>query len=186
MDELKRALEALVRQAGLTEAEVANLTLQDVHLAGNEPAITLLDDDSGSQRKVTLNDEVRNVLVAWMLARPDKPVTLLFPGDQGEGLTVREIKALLPELDASEQPIPVARPQPVSAEVLAEEGLPQLGPSVARRAASRPLHAPPATLSGRATPHLARNKSQASQDRNLFWLQPENQPLTPGQPDRAG
>jgi hypothetical protein len=146
MDELKRALYALVYQAGLTEAEVANLTLQDVHLAGKEPAITILDDSTGSQRRVALNDEVRNVLVAWMLARPDRPVTLLFPGDKGESLTVEEIKTLLPEPETSEEASEgvtgAPSPQPVSSRVMAEEGLPHMGPSVTRRTAAPPPRPP--------------------------------------------
>ena len=128
MDELKRALYALMHQAGLTAAEVTTLSLQDLHLSGQEPFITVLDDQTGYQRTVKLSDSVRNALVGWMLVRPDRPVRLLFPGPDDADLTVEQIADWLQDYQpAVSEPEPVTPPL-VSVETMRQEGLPEAGP----------------------------------------------------------
>ncbi|MEM7034851.1 MAG: hypothetical protein AAF629_35245 [Chloroflexota bacterium] len=116
MDQLKQTLYTLIQHKGLTEQEVVNLTIRDVQLAGNEPGIRVLDDTTGQERIVELDDKTQQALVSWMLTRPDRPVTLLFPGDEDGGLSVDTIKSLMADYEPPSSPVPpaaeTATPQP--------------------------------------------------------------------------
>lgn len=110
MDELKWALHTLMHDVGLTDKEVINLTIRDLQLAGSNPHLTVLDDDNGQERSVTLTDNARQALVRWMLARPDRPVTLLFPGEADGGLSVEGVKNLLTGYKPPVAPAPTGSP----------------------------------------------------------------------------
>ncbi len=126
MNEETHALHALVHIAKLTPAEAIGLTLGDLHLAGGNPHVTVWDQDTGQQRKISLPEDVKNALVAWLLIRPDRPITLLFPGDDDEGLTPEDLAARLEDYTP---PAPVAAsPAAVTAQTIKEENLPNLGP----------------------------------------------------------
>lgn len=128
MDELKQALYALIHQTGLSEAEAAHLTLEDLHLAGTDPNISVWDEETGQQRTVHLSASTRNAVVTWMLLRPDRPVKLLFPGNDEDGFTEEEIKEMLADYTPPDEAQPASSPPPVSAQTVLEEGLPTMGP----------------------------------------------------------
>jgi len=134
---MKRALYALINQVSLTEAEVTNLTLTDLQLAGSDPSIVVLDDDTGEQRTVSLSDQARNALVTWMLVRPDRPVPLLFPGENDNGFTVDEVKALLADYEPATEAT-ATNSSPISSQTIAEEELPEMGPSGADQESDQP------------------------------------------------
>ncbi len=94
MKEQRAAIYALITKTTLTNIEVTNLTLGDLHLASKEPSLSIWDDATETRRTVYLESEVRDAIVAWMLARPDRPTALLFPNDKDEAFTPAEITAL--------------------------------------------------------------------------------------------
>lgn len=128
MDELKRALYALIHQSGLSEVEAAHLTLEDLHLAGTDPNISVWDEETGQQRTVHLSASTRNAVVTWMLLRPDRPVKLLFPGNDEDSFTEEEIKEMLADYTPPDEAQPATSPPPVSAQTVLEEGLPTIEP----------------------------------------------------------
>lgn len=94
MKEQLAAIYALITKTALTDVEVTSLTLGDLHLASKEPSLSIWDEATETRRTVYLESEVRDAIVAWMLARPDRPTALLFPNDKDEAFTPAEIKAL--------------------------------------------------------------------------------------------
>lgn len=166
MDELKRAIYALLHQAELSEEEVVHLSLQDLHLSGQEPSITVLDDVSGERRTVKLTDSVRNALVGWMLVRPDRPVRLVFPGQGDADLTAEEIAGLLEDFDPAEAVSEPAPPPVVSAETMHEEGLPEAPPPPESLPPRRSGPAPFRTVPPPSTPeHIGRAEPTTSPEK---------------------
>lgn len=104
MHEAQAALHALIKEAGLTPDEVTDLALGDLHLSDREPHIRVWNAEQGEQRQVLLSSRAREAIVAWMLARPDRPVPLLFPGETDEGYSKAEIEALLAAYAPTNQP----------------------------------------------------------------------------------
>ncbi len=133
MNEETHALHALIHIVKLTPAEAIGLTLGDLHLAGGDPHVNVWDQDTGKRRKISLPEDVKNALVAWLLIRPDRPITLLFPGDDDEGLTPEDLAARLEDYTP---PAPVAAPPAaaVTAQTIEEENLPNLGPLPGKQA----------------------------------------------------
>ncbi len=123
MTALKHALWALSNLAKLSPAEIASLTVGDVHLADAEPHLKIWDDQTGERETVAISAAVKNALVGWLIARPDQPSPLLFPSDGGAELSAGDIAALLddytPPAGIASEPPPV-----ISADVRAEEQLP--------------------------------------------------------------
>lgn len=146
MDELKQALYALIHQTGLSEAEAAHLTLEDLHLAGTNPNISVWDEETGQQRTVHLSASTRNAVVTWMLLRPDRPVKLLFPGNDEDGFTEEEIKEMLTNYTPPDEAQSAPSPPPVSAQTVLEEGLPTIG-SRPSRPTSPPFRTTPPPFS---------------------------------------
>lgn len=146
MDELKQALYALIHQTGLSEAEAAHLTLEDLHLAGTDPNISVWDEETGQQRTVHLSASTRDAIVTWMLLRPDRPVKLLFPGNGEDGFTEEEIKELLADYTPPDEAQPAQSPPPVSAQTVLEEGLPTIEP-LPRRSTPPPFWTAPPPFS---------------------------------------
>ncbi len=141
MNEETNALHALIHIANLSPAEAIGLTLGDLHLAGGDPHVTVWDQDTGKRRKTSLTEEVKNALVAWLLIRPDRPITLLFPGDDDEGLTLEDVTARLKDYTP---PTPaVVSPAAVTAQTIKEENLPNLGPLPGKQAPPPFRVAPP-------------------------------------------
>lgn len=154
MEAKKNALYALLNDAKLTPMEIATLTLGDVHLAGSEPLVKVWDDQTGQRQVVTLTSRARDALVAWLVARPDQPSPLLFPGENGAEMSPAEIESLLAEFVPSETLAGAVPPPVVSAEVLADEDLPTMPhqsappfkavppPTVPERLGNRPVSRP--------------------------------------------
>lgn len=148
MTTLKHALWALSNLAKLSPAEIASLTVGDVHLTEAEPHLKIWDDQTGERETVAISAAVKNALVGWLIARPDQPSPLLFPGDGGAELSAEDIAALLedytlPPVISDEAP-PV-----ISADVRAEEQLPPV-PSIPVPPPFTP--APPPSMPERVQP----------------------------------
>lgn len=129
MEEQKTALYHLIHTAGLSAAEVANLTLGDLALSGAEPLIHVWDEKTGGRRHIRIEEKPRNALVAWLLVRPDRPTTLLFYADDDEGLTPAAIEGLL----AGFVPAGGKAEPPVTAHTIQAEKLPHVGPLPGRQ-----------------------------------------------------
>lgn len=131
MNEQKTALYYLIHALELTSDEVANLTLGDLHLSGAKPLLHVWQAETGQRRSVPLDESTRNALVSWLLVRPDRPITLLFPGEDDEGLAAEAINGLLDGFtpDGLEDDDTVV----ITAKTIREEQLPNLGPLPSRQ-----------------------------------------------------
>ncbi len=133
MTQLENALYALRNFANLTPAEIVNVTLGDVHLSGASPYVMVWEEHTGQRKTVPLNEHARDALVAWLLARPDRPTALVFPGDEDEGVTAAEVEALLSGFTPPPSWVEIDQTG-VSAHVIEEENLPFVGPPAAGQA----------------------------------------------------
>jgi len=143
MNEETHALHALIHTAKLTSAEAIGLTLGDLNLAGGDPHVNVWDQETGKRRKVSLTEDAKNALIAWLLIRPDRPITLIFPGDDDEGLTPEGVEALLEDYTPpAPSAVAAADAAVVTAQTIAEENLPDLGP-LPRKQAPPPFKVAP-------------------------------------------
>ncbi|MFQ5611156.1 MAG: hypothetical protein ACE5H9_03390 [Anaerolineae bacterium] len=97
------ALHELVKRIGLSEAEAAALTLNDLSLGGNEPSIHVWDEARGGRREVALDEATHRALVNWVLVRADSASPLIFPGEEGDGLTEAEVKRRVARVERVER-----------------------------------------------------------------------------------
>ena len=92
---LYKTLQVLVQQVGLTTAEVAQLRLSHLHLAGKSPHINFTPAEGKAPKTVELDLEAHRALVGWLVARPDSKSDFLFPGSGETALTPQEIEQVL-------------------------------------------------------------------------------------------
>ncbi len=153
---LKKTLRVLVKQVGLLPAEVADLRLSHLHLAGKSPNLSFTPAGANQPKKVELDLDAHRALVGWLVARPDSVTDLLFPGAESDGLTSEYIEAVTggvapapaappaspvpPPLDET---IVAARPTP-SPRSAPEFGRPPFGRPDETQ--SRPFSPPPLTV----------------------------------------
>ena len=92
---LSKTLQVLVQQVGLSPAEVAQLRLSHLHLAGKNPNISFTPEGSDRPKTVELSLDAHRALVGWLVARPDSKGDFIFPGQGDEPLEPQEIQRLV-------------------------------------------------------------------------------------------
>ncbi len=114
---LKKAIEALVNQAGLSAEEVAGLRLTDLHLAGKTPNLPFSVVEGEPPKKVELDLDAHRALVGWLVARPDSVTDLLFVDVEAEALSPYDIQQFAgepaPPPPAESPPAEVAGQKPL-------------------------------------------------------------------------
>ncbi|MFN8455327.1 MAG: hypothetical protein U0401_11785 [Anaerolineae bacterium] len=160
---LSKTLRVLVQQHQLTPAELAQIRLSDLHLAGKSPTINFTPAGSHEPKTVQLDLDTHRALVNWLVNRPDAVSDFLFPGSGDEAMSQADLQRLLEQAGAtpaaaepSPLPFPPAPPE-------AEEGLPPLPPTASRplRPVSRPEMGapPPASFQPPPTPPEAESET---------------------------
>lgn len=112
---LGKTLHTLVEKHGLTLAEVAQIRLSHLFLAGKNPSINFTPEGSQESKVVTLDMETHRALVNWLVNRPDSVSDLLFPGQGTEAMSQAEIQeaiAQVEELPVQNEPSMPEMPKP--------------------------------------------------------------------------
>jgi site-specific recombinase XerD len=91
------ALVALMLHAGLRVSEAVGLDLSDVALSERVGRVTVRRGKGGKRREVPLNRDARAALSGWLSFRGMNPGPL-FPGDNGDRLSVRAAEAAVARL----------------------------------------------------------------------------------------
>lgn len=119
---LNKTLHLLVRKIGLTPAEVAQLRLAHLHLAGKSPNISFTPAGSDKPKTVELDLDAHRALVGWLVARPDSKSDFLFPGSHAGAMDTAEIEQAVEAIAgpakaeaAAETPEEPAAPPPAAA-----------------------------------------------------------------------
>lgn len=143
---LSKTLRILVQQHQLTSAELAQIRLADLHLAGKSPTISFTPTGGLEPKVVQLDLDTHRALVNWLVNRPDAVSDFLFPGSGAEAMSEADLQRLLEQAgtapvaaESTTLPFPPAPPE-------VAEGLPPMPPSASRplRPVSRPeMGAPP-------------------------------------------
>ncbi|NJN99559.1 MAG: hypothetical protein HC875_38390 [Anaerolineales bacterium] len=68
---INKTLQILVKHNHLTPAEVAQLRLSHLHLAGKNPSISFTPTNQQEPKVVSLDMETHRALVGWLVNRPD-------------------------------------------------------------------------------------------------------------------
>ncbi len=114
---LQKTLVLLVKQVGLTPAELAQLRLSHLHLAGKSPNLNFVPAGNDQPKTVALDLEAHRALVGWLVARPDSKGSYLFPGVQAEPMPIEDIERLTLDAGnttstAEQPPVEAVTPEP--------------------------------------------------------------------------
>lgn len=133
---INKTLQVLVKHNHLTPAEVAQLRLPHLHLAGKNPTISFTPAGQQEPKIVTLDMETHRALVGWLVNRPDSTGDFLFPGEGDEAMSLETIQGLLQQAESVTPPPPAGPDLPKPA-VPPEADLP--APAEPPLSASRPV-----------------------------------------------
>lgn len=133
---INKTLQILVKHNHLTPAEVAQLRLSHLHLAGKNPSISFTPTNQQEPKVVSLDMETHRALVGWLVNRPDSTSDFLFPGEGDEAMSLESIQGLL-QLAESAAPPPPSGPDSPKPAVAPEADLPY--PAEPPSSASRPV-----------------------------------------------
>jgi len=116
---INKTLQILVEHNHLTPAEIAQLRLSHLHLAGKNPSISFTPAGQQEPKIVNLDMETHRALVGWLVNRPDSTGDFLFPGEGDEAMSVEAIEGLVQQAasappsspSGSDLPKPVVPPE---------------------------------------------------------------------------
>ena len=98
---LGQTLRILNAHAGMDPAEIAQLRLSDLHLAGKTPHIQFKPAGSDEPKIVELDMDAHRALVGWLVSRPDTVSDLLFPSKEDGALDTQTIQQFLTDEEES-------------------------------------------------------------------------------------
>ncbi|MFN8459348.1 MAG: hypothetical protein U0401_32640 [Anaerolineae bacterium] len=177
---LSKTLQVLVQQHQLTAAELAQIRLSDLHLAGKSPTINFTPMSGQEAKVVQLDLDTHRALVNWLVNRPDAVSDFLFPGSGAEAMSETDLQRLLEQAggvpvaaDAATLPFPPAPPE-------ADEGLPPMPPSASRPL--RPVSRPEMGASASAPFQPPSAPPEAEAETATFTPPPGVRPVNPSRP----
>ncbi len=109
---LGKTLRTLIERLRLTPAEVAQIRLSHLFLAGKSPSINFTPEGSQEAKVVTLDMESHRALVNWLVNRPDSVGDFLFPGQGAEAMAPAEIQQTLEKVEELPSESESAIPKP--------------------------------------------------------------------------
>ncbi len=121
---LGKTLQILTQQYQLTPAEIGQIRLSNLHLAGKTPSLNLGDEGGWEDKIINLDLDAHRALVNWLVNRPDSISDYLFPGEGADPISVAAVEQALAavesaprpgapsEVDGPAAPPPASRPVP--------------------------------------------------------------------------